>query len=99
MTVVLVVYRLVGRDVQAAGGGVGGVALRLIILDDLDLSLLSQSLRLSKCYPSYRLNGVNRYTASGQNGAPHQPVNHHTTVTKATVAGAGSDPSHKSVEE
>ena len=54
----------------------------------------------SKCYPSYRLDGVNRYTASGPHVAPaHQPVNHHTTITKATVAGAGSDPSHKSVEE
>ena len=58
------------------------------------------SLSLTKCYPSYRLmNGVNRYTASSPHVAPHQPVNHHTTVTKATVAGAGSDPSHKSVEE
>ena len=60
---------------------------------------MSKSKSKSKCYPSYRLGGVNRHTASGPHVAPHMPVNHHTTVTRVTVAGAGSDPSHKSVGE
>ena len=44
------------------------------------IMFMSKSKSKSKCYPSYRLDGVNRYTASDPHVAPHQPVNHHTTV-------------------
>jgi len=45
------------------------------------LFIYDKSMSKSKCYPSFRLDGVNGYTASGPHVAPHQPVNHHTTVT------------------
>jgi len=55
-------------------------ALKLDDLNNIGKSK-SKSKSKSKCYPSSRLDGVNRYTASGPHVAPHQPVNnHHTTV-------------------